>query len=188
MKDEAIVGLYWERDENALSESRNAYGNYCMHIAHNLLHDTMDSEECLNDVLLAAWNSIPPHRPSNLKTYLGKLARETAVDRLRRKCAMKRTSHAENLPLDELEEVIGGCDVEAFIEGEELSHLLNVFLRSLREDDRNIFIRRYWFYDSVRSISERYGFGQSKVLVTLKRTRDKLSGFLKKEGYLNEKR
>ncbi len=188
MKDEAIVELYWERDENALSESRKSYGNYCMYIARNLLGDIKDSEECLDDVLLAAWNSIPPHRPSNLKTYLGKLARETAVDCLRRKSALKRTDGTDDLPFDELEEVIGDYDVETVMEEKELSQLVTEFLRSLREDERNIFIRRYWFYAPVRSISQRYGFGQSKVLVTLKRTRDKLAEFLKKEGYLNEKR
>lgn len=184
MQDSQIVKLFWDRNEEAIAQARDVYASYCTYIAQNLLHDPLDTEECLNDVLLSAWNSIPPQKPSNLKTYLGKLTRENAVDRLRKKTAQKRFSGIPAASLDELEEIIGENTVEAAITEKELSHLISVFLRSAREDERNIFIRRYWFYDSVKSISDRYGMGQSKVLVTLKRTRDKLAQYLKTEGYI----
>lgn len=183
MRDDEMIGLFFERNEDAVAEAKKKYEKYCRYIASNILHDAGSADECFNDVLLAAWNSIPPQRPSNLGTYLGKLTREIAVDHLRKKCAKKR--YLESAPsLDELEEIIGGCDVESKICEEELSRLVSHFLRSLGEDERNIFIRRYWYYDPVKAICARYGFGQSKVLVTLKRTRDKLALYLKKEGYL----
>ena len=183
MRDDEIVKLFWERNEQALTESRDQYAQYCLYIAGNVLHDRQDSEECLNDVLLQAWKSIPPERPMNLKTYLGKLTRNAAVDCLRKKCAAKRIPAGMMTPLDELEEVVGDSDVESSIQAEELSHLISLFLRSVREEERNVFLRRYWYYDSVKEIQDRYGFGKSKVLVMLKRTRDKLAKYLKKEGY-----
>lgn len=184
MNDSDIVNLFWARNEDAISESKKGYETYCLYIAQNLLNDRQDSEETLNDVLLAAWKSIPPQRPNNLKTYLGKLTREIAVDRLRKNGAKKRVPNEEISSLDELEELIGAYDVEQAVTESELSSLLSAFLRSIREDDRTIFIRRYWHYDSVKTICAKYGFGQSKVLVSLKRTRDKLALYLKKEGYL----
>lgn len=182
MKDEALIALFWERNEDAVTETKSVYGAYCALIAQNLLRDARDTEECVNDVMFAAWNSIPPQRPASLKTYLGRLTRNRAVDRLRQKNAQKRAG--ETLPLDELEELIGKSDVEEAMQGQELARLLSAFLRSLKEDERNIFIRRYWFFDSVKSICARYGFGQSKVLVSLARTREKLAEYLRKEGYL----
>ena len=184
MRDDEIVKLFWERNERALTESKDLYAQYCLYIAGNVLHDRQDSEECLNDVLLAAWKSIPPERPSNLKTYLGKLTRETAIDRLRIKYAGKRIPDEMMTSFEELEEVIGDSDVETSIQVEELSHLISVFLRTVREEDRNMFLRRYWYYDSIKEIEDMYGYGKSKVRMMLKRTRDKLAQYLKKEGYL----
>ena len=184
MRDDEIVKLFWERNEQAITEAKDQYAQYCLYIAENVLHDRQDSEECLNDVLFQAWKSIPPERPMNLKTYLGKLTRNAAVDCLRKKCAAKRIPAGMMTPLDELEEVIGDSDVESAIQAEELSHLISLFLRGVREEERNVFLRRYWYYDSVKEIQDRYGYRKSKVLVMLKRTRDKLAQYLKKEGYL----
>ena len=184
MRDDEIVKLFWERNERALTESKDLYAQYCLYIAENVLHDRQESEECLNDVLLAAWKSIPPERPSNLKTYLGKLMRETAIDRLRIKCAGKRIPDEMMTSFEELEEVIGDSDVESAIRVEELSRLITAFLRTVREEDRNVFLRRYWYYDSIKEIEDMYGYGKSKVRMMLKRTRDKLARYLKKEGYL----
>ena len=184
MRDDEIVKLFWERNEQAIAEAKRQYTQYCLYIAENVLHDRQDSEECLNDVLLQAWKSIPPERPMNLKAYLGKLTRNAAVGCLRKKCAAKRIPAGMMTPLDELEEVVGDSDVESAIQAEELSHLISFFLRSVREEERNVFLRRYWYYDSVKEIQDRYGFGKSKVTVMLKRTRDKLAKYLKKEGYL----
>ena len=184
MNDSEIIKLFRDRNEAAITESKNKYEDYCIYIADNLLHNKQDSEECLDDVLLAAWNSIPPQAPGNLRSYLGKLTRESAVDRLRKKYAGRRTPPEAMIPLDELEQIIGEYDVDSSVGEAELSRLISTFLRSVREDDRNIFIRRYWHYDPVKTISQRYGFSQSKVLVSLKRTRDKLAEYLKKEGYI----
>ena len=184
MNDEALIRQFRDRDEDAIDAAKKQYGSYCVYIAKNILQDPLDAEECLNDVLLAAWNSIPPQRPQNLKTYLGKLAREIAVDRWRRNQAQKRISPTSVIPLDELEDLVGESSVEESLEEAELSRSIFEFLRSLPETERNLFIRRYWYCDSIEQIRKRYGFGKSRVTVTLKRTRDKLAAYLKKEGYL----
>ena len=188
MDDDLIVGLFRDRDENAIAEAKKRYEAYCMYIANNILTSRQDAEECVNDVLLAAWNSIPPQEPKNLKTYLGKLTRETAIDRFRMNTAKKRVNDEAVVPLDEIADVIGGFDVETEVEEAELSRLISKYLRSVNETKRNVFIRRYWYYDSVQMICERYGFKKSKVISILKRTRDDLAGYLRKEGYYFEKR
>ena len=184
MHDKVIVQKFWDRDERAISESKKRYENYCLYIANNILSDRQDAEECLNDALLAAWNSIPPQKPKNLRTYLGKLIREIAIDRWRKNKAQKRISSEFLVSLDELEGIIGENEVDSSIEEAELSRLISLFLRSVRETERNVFVRRYWYCDSIRSICGRYGFGKSKVLMMLKRMRDKLTEYLKKEGYI----
>ena len=184
MNDGAIVQLFWNRDETAVEETKKKYEGYCHSIAQNILFNAQDSEECLNDVLLAAWNSIPPQKPENLKAYLGKLTREIAVDCWRKNRAGKRITSDFIVSLDELEEMIGEYDVESTVAEAELSRLLSCFLRALKETERNVFVRRYWYHDPIERICARYGFGKSKVLMLLKRTRDKLAAYLKKEGYL----
>ena len=184
MEDGAIVELFWDRNEEALAHTEGAYGAYCKTIANNLLHDAEDAKECLDDTLLAAWNSIPPKKPGCLRTYLGKLTREIAVDRLRKKLAEKRIPLEATVPFDELEAVVGENGVDEAVGVSELARLVSAFLRAEKEIDRDLFIRRYWYYDSVEDLCRRYGFGRSRVLVKLKRTRDKLALYLKKEGYL----
>lgn len=184
MNDERLVQQFWDRNEDAITGSKRQYGSYCLYIAENILHNREDSEECLNDALLAAWESIPPKRPENLKTYLGKLIRETAISRWRKNKAAKRITPDSVVSLDELEEMIGESRVEESVEEEELSRSISSFLRAVKETERNIFVRRYWYYDSIDSICTRYGFSKGKVLMTLKRTRDKLAEHLKKEGYI----
>lgn len=184
MEDEAIVTGLWARDEAALAEAERKYGRYCLAIARNVVFDDAEAQGCVNDALLAAWNSIPPQRPANLKTYLGRLARQTAIDLWRRSRAAKRGGGEAVLPLDELEEVVGGSTVEASVEEAELSRSISAFLRTVRESDRNVFVRRYWYCDSVEAICTRFGFGRSRVLMSLKRTRDRLADHLRKEGFL----
>ena len=184
MNDKLLVQQFWDRDEAAIRGAKKQYEQYCLYIANNVLQNRLDAEECLNDALLAAWNSIPPQRPQNLKTYLGKLIREIAVNRWHRNRAQKRITPESIVSLDELEEMVGTSAVEEAVEEEDLAHAISVFLRKLPETQRNLFIRRYWYYDSIEQICKRYGFGKSKVTVTLKRTRDKLAEHLKKEGYL----
>lgn len=184
MNDDVLVREILNRNEAGLASAKTQYGAYCLYIANNVLHSEQDAEECLNDALLAAWNSIPPQQPDNLKTYLGKLIREIAVDRLRRNTAQKRVAPAALVPLDELEELVGNASVEERMEEAELSRMISAFLQTLPETERTLFIRRYWYYDSVKQICARFGFSKSKVTVTLMRTREKLAKYLKKEGYL----
>ena len=183
MDDAFLVRMFLDRDETAIREAKERYEPYCRAIARNILQNSEDAEECVSDALLAAWNSIPPQRPRNLKTYLGKLVREIAVDRWRRSRAQKRAAPSPVLPLDELEDLIGENTVDEAIGEAELAREISSFLRTLSATERLLFVRRYWYYDSIEAIRDRTGFGKSKVTVTLKRTRDKLAVHLKKAGY-----
>ena len=184
MNDQAIVKKFWDRDEDAISDSMKQYKDYCLYIANNVLHDRQDAEECLNDALLAAWNSIPPQKPENLRTYLGKLIREIAVNRWKKNRRQKRIPSEIVQSLDEIAEMVSDGDFDAELEQAELSRAISRFLYSVDETKRNVFIRRYWHYDTIDSICKRYGFGKSKVLMMLKRTRDDLARYLKKEGFI----
>ncbi|MBP5271008.1 MAG: RNA polymerase sigma factor [Clostridia bacterium] len=155
-----------------------------MYIANNVLRDRLDAEEVFNDALLAAWNSIPPQNPANLKTYLGKLTREIAINRWKKNKRQKRIPSEITQSLDEIAEMVSGGDFEEGLEQAELSREISRFLFSIDETKRNVFIRRYWHYDSIESICQRYGFGKSRVLMMLKRTRDDLARHLKKEGFI----
>ena len=181
MSDAEIVRLFLGRDESAPAVAEKAYGAYCLYIARNVIGDERDAEECLNDVLLAAWESIPPQRPENLKTYLGKLTRDFAVDRWRRNNAQKRRP-VSLASLDELEGLVADCGA-ADVGELELTQLISTFLRSEGETERNVFIRRYWYYDSIDAISKRFGLGKSNVKMMLKRVRERLAVYLRKEGY-----
>jgi len=186
MKDHEIVNLFWERSEDALTETQRVYQKYCSYIAFHILGNQEDADECVNDALHAAWNSIPPKKPENLKTYLGKLVREISVSRWRETHAAKRTPSEYLLSLEEIEEVGRDEDFTDTINAEILSQAISDFLRTLPEDKRNLFIRRYWYNDSIRELCERFGYQESKVKVSLKRVRDKLSIYLKKRGYYHE--
>ena len=183
MTDAEIVRLYFDRDEEALAQTKRLYGSYCLTVSRNILRDVRDAEECVNDALLASWRSIPPQKPENLKAYLGKLTRELAIDRLRIKDAKKRGESAATACFEELEEVLEGGDVEEKMLEEELSALISRYLRSKDEKARGFFIRRYWYCDPIEEIARRYDCGKSKVKMTLMRMRAELCEYLKKEGY-----
>ena len=183
MEDSRIVELYWQRDEAAIAETEKKYGRYCLSIAKNILFDREDSEECVNDALLGAWNAIPPHKPAMLSVFLGKITRRTALKKLRAMSAIKRGGNSRETSLDELEELIpSGKSIDEEIEGKALTELINGFLDKLPAAERRVFLRRYWYFDSVKAIAERYGYSESKVKVMLKRTRDKLRVRLAEEG------
>ena len=184
MNDPEIIEAFCARNEDAIAESKKKYGDYCVYIAKNVLHDDGEAEECLNDALLAAWQSIPPQRPENLKAYLGKLSREIAIDRWRANTRKKRVRSEYVRSLDEIGGIVSGGDLCDELGEAELSREISRFLYSIDETKRNVFIRRYWYCDPVKSICRRYGFGKSKVLMMLKRTRDDLAEHLKKEGYI----
>lgn len=182
MEDSRIVELYWQRDEAAIAETQKKYGRYCFAIADGILHNAFDAEECVSDTWSGAWNAMPPHRPAVLSTFLGKLTRRAALKKLRAQTAEKRGGGEVPAVLDELEECIPAPSrVDEALEAKALAELLNAFLQTLRADERNVFLRRYWYLDAVRDIASRFGFSESKVKMMLKRTRDKLALRLEKE-------
>lgn len=183
MDDAAIIDLYWTRDEQALAETEQKYGAYCRTIARNILYSPEDTEECVSDTWLGAWNSMPPKRPSILSAFLGRITRNLALDRWKAAHADKRGGGTLPLALDELDECIaakGG--VEAAMDEKELSRAIDAFLRTLPERECNLFLRRYWFLDSVREIARRYRLNENNVKSILFRTREKLRKYLQQEG------
>lgn len=185
MEDSQIVELYWQKNADAITETANKYGSYCFAIAENILHNPEDSEECVNDTWLHAWNAIPPQRPDVLRMFLAKITRNLSFDRFNARNAEKRGGGEIMLVLDELAECLaGGTNVEAAYEGKELEQCIQCFVRSLSERDGNVFLRRYFFTEPVAVIAERYGLTENHVMVILNRTRKKLKLELMKEGYL----
>ena len=185
MDDSAIVELYLSRSENAIDETAKKYGGYCMTVAENILHDRSDSEECVNDTYLRAWNSIPPHKPKMLGTFLGKITRNLAIGKYRGENAQKRGGGQVALALDELAECVTADAVdpaEKVTDDIALRGAINRFLASLSDDARLIFMRRYWYLCSVAEIADDLGVGESRVKMSLLRSREKLRAFLEKEG------
>lgn len=182
MEDREIVELFWARAESAITETVKKYGGYCRTIAMNILHSHEDAEECLSDTWLGAWNAMPPQRPATLPPLLGRIARNAALDIWRRQNAAKRNAGFD-LALDELGECVGGAPLEDELESKRLGEAVAAFLDGLSPQQRRVFLRRYWYCDSIEDIAHRYGFGQSKVKSMLLRIRQKLKEYLIKEGF-----
>lgn len=181
MNDSQIIALYWERNEDAIRETDQVYGPGLFAISDRLLHSRQDAQESVNDTYLETWNTVPPQRPVYFFAYLAKICRNFSLARIQWNTAAKR--NAEVIALTrEMEECIPDRSIERRLEGEELGQLLNVFLDSISSENRRIFLRRYWFSDSVQEISDRYHISQSKVKTQLHRTRKKLKDFLEQEG------
>lgn len=184
MQDESIVALYWKRDEEAIKETKDKYERYLFKIAYNILSDMEDSKESINDTYLAAWNSMPSHKPNILSTYLGKLTRRISIDIFRRKNRDKRKASEYALSLTELEDCITeGDSLEDTMEVKLLASAINEFLHTLPADARNLFIGRYYFLDSLRDVAEYCGMSESRAKSLLFRTRCNLKIFLEKEGF-----
>lgn len=184
MEDAGIVRLYWERSERALAETAAKYGNYCYSIAYHILDSKEDAEESVNDTYHDAWNSMPPHRPSILSTFLGKITRRISIDKWRNRNAKKRGGGEMPLVLDELQECItDDKSVEKAYERQHLSEVVNRFVKSLPETEQKVFLCRYWYMDPVAEIGRQFGFSESKVKSMLHRTREKLRLVLSKEGF-----
>lgn len=183
MEDARIVDLYWARSETAIDETSAKYGKYCYAIAHNILANTEDADESVNDTYLAAWNSIPPQRPSVLSSFLGKITRRISIDKWRTRNAEKRGGGEIILALDELSDCVPSSrNVEQEVEAAMLGKLIDNFVMSLPITERRVFICRYWYLDPIASICQQFGFSQSKVKVMLHRTRNSLRYYLEKEG------
>lgn len=187
MEDKEIVDLYLARDEAAISATARKYGNYCYSVAYNILYSKEDAEESVNDTYLGAWNSIPPHMPDVLSAYLGKITRNISLKRRRDKLAQKRGAGEVSLAYEELVDCIpANHDMDAALGAKELAVHINRFLSALPATERHVFICRYWYFDSISSISRQFGFRETKVKSMLFRTRNKLRNKLKKEGVLIE--
>lgn len=182
MDDCRIVELYWRRSESAINETALKYGRYCYAIANNILSDARDAQESVNDTYLGAWNSMPPHRPSVLSTFLGKITRRVSLKRREKEHAAKRGGEL-GTALAELPECLTSPDdVERDVELRDLSLALDRFLASVPRVERDVFVSRYWFLAPISEISDKFGFSLSKTKVMLFRTRGKLRDFLQKEG------
>lgn len=183
MEDHAIIELYWERSEDAISKTAAKYGGYCYTIAYNILSNNEDAEESVNDTWLAAWNTMPPRRPKLLAAFLGKMTRYISLDRWKNRTARKRGGGEVPLVLEELEECISEEDsVEKEYLQKEFAKSLNQFVENLPDVERKVFLCRYWYMDSIETIAERFGFSESKVASMLHRTRGKLRKMLEQEG------
>lgn len=184
MDDEKIVQLYWDRNEQAIPATADKYGNYCTSIAKNILGSHEDTEECVNDTYMSAWNSIPPHRPGILSTFLGKITRNLSIKRYRHNTADKRGGGQAAVVLNEIAELVSDTDsVEQAIDRRELVKAIDRFLDGLPTDKKNIFVCRYWYFDSISDIAKRFGMTESNVSVTLKRLRLKLYNYLIERGF-----
>lgn len=185
MTDDEIVELYWKRMEAAVSVSEKRYGRYCRSIAHHILNNREDSEECVNDTWLNAWNAIPPQRPNRLSLFLGKITRNLAFDKYKLNRAAKRGGGEITLILEELDECVpSGCSTEQEVLDRELEEIINRFLHSLPERESSIFLSRYWYGNPIRIISGQFSMAENNVKASLYRSRAKLRQYLEKEGIL----
>lgn len=183
INDNKILDLYWARNEEALDATMDKYGRILYKVAHNILHDNQDAEECVNDTLLKAWDAIPPKNPEFFGAYLAKIARNFSLQRWRAYSAAKRGGGQATLILDELVETIPHpSTAEQNFEYIQTINAINKYLGNLDEDARVVFVRRYFFGDSVEDICTRFTASQSKIKSMLFRARNKLKEHLEKEG------
>ena len=185
MEDREIVALYWSRSETAIDETRLKYEPYLMKIAKNILKDSEDCRECVNDTYLRAWNSIPPHRPAVLSTYLGKITRQGAIDGVRKQHAARRGADSYACALEELGDTVpGGETPEQQVAARELADSIGQFLWTLPPQTRHVFLWRYYYFDDIPTIANRSGMSRAKVKSLLYRTRQQLKTHLVREGFL----
>lgn len=180
--DETIVNLYWARSESAINETDKKYGNYCTQIAMNILHNKEDSEECVNDTYFKTWNSIPTQRPTILRAFLGQITRNLSLDKYKKRRVQKRGGNEVELIFSELENCVSStATVEAEYEAGSIAKIIDNFLDSINSDNRIIFVRRYFYADSIKTIAARFQMSESKVMSILFRTRNKFKAYLEKE-------
>lgn len=183
MDDGQIVGLYWKRSENAISETANKYGRYCYYIAYNILRNNEDSEECVNDTYMKAWNAMPPQCPKCLSTFLGKITRNLSLNLFHHNNAAKRNPGQYIYALEEFAECVSYQSGAEEVENRDvIISTFNRFLEQLSKRDRKVFVRRYWYFSSIAEIAKEYGLSEENVKVILLRSRKKLKIILEEEG------
>lgn len=184
MDDAKIVQLYWDRDEQAILATADKYGSYCASIAKNILGNQEDAEECVNDTYLNAWKSMPPHRPGILSAFLGKITRNLSFNRYKQNVADKRGGGEVPVVFDEIAELVSDTDsVEQEVDRKELVKAIDSFLDRLPAGKKSIFVCRYWYFDSISDIADRFGMTENNVSVTLNRLRLKLRNYLLERGF-----
>ena len=185
MEDCRIVDLYWQRNETAIDQTERKYGKYLRTVAYNILADREDSQESVNDTYLAAWDSMPPHRPDSLCAYLSKLTRRISIDLFRKRTSQKRGGGEYSLSLEELDSCLsGGNTTELAIDRQLLTDAIAAYLRSVTDEARNVFLCRYYYLDPVKTIAGYLHISESKVKILLHRTRQGLWEYLQKEGFV----
>lgn len=183
MDDSAIIELYWQRSEDAISETNTKYGSYCFKIANNILSNKEDSDECVNDTWLRVWNAIPPKKPEKFRIFLGKITRNLSFDKYKKANTIKRSGEMLFI-LDELSECIsGGNTTEDEVNLKLLGESITKFLHTLSEREREIFLRRYFYAEAVNEIAEKTKLTANNVSTILSRTRARLREHLEKEGF-----
>ena len=184
MDDKRIVGLFFERSERAIVELSEKYGATCIRIADNILNNRSDAEECVNDAYLALWNTMPPESPDPLFAYVCRIVRNLALKKYRSNTAAKRNSYYD-VALDEIEDSFpSSSSVEEEAEAKETARAMGAFLESLDKESRIMFVRRYWYADSIEELASLFGTSRHNVSVRLSRIRKKLKKHLVKEGVL----
>ena len=182
MDDQKIIELFYERSEQAITELSKKYGSLCEKIADNILNNHLDAEECVNDAYLAVWNTIPPQNPDSLVSYVCRIVRNQAIKKYHENTALKRNSIYDT-SLDELEEVLpSSASVEGELEAKEVSAMIDRFLETLDKQSRTMFIRRYWYSDSIEEIALSFKTSKHYISVRLSRIRKALKKYLVKEG------
>ena len=183
--EKQIIDLLFKRDQSAIVALSEKYSKAILSLSKNVLGDSCTAEECLNDTLLALWNNIPPERPEHLYAYVLKIARNVSLKRARHDSSQKRRGAVRDLALDELYEVADKSEAIEGLMASELGSRISAFAKALGDADRAIFIKRYFLYESVKKIASELDFGESRVKMSLSRSRTKLYKILKKEGYVN---
>lgn len=183
MNDEEIITLFWNRDETAISKTKQKYGKTLEALAYRMLRNVQDAEECCNDTYLELWNAIPPNRPLRFKAFAMRILRCNAINRIDWKTAQKRNCIQVELTR-EMEETIPDGKLSASCSSEELGKYLNKYLHSLPAIKRALFIRRYWYGDSIRELAQSFDMSKSNVKTSLCRIRNGLKEYLSKEGLM----
>jgi len=184
MEDHEIIQLYFRRDEAAIAESDAKYGKYCFTVANNILMSRQDSEECVNDTWLRAWQAMPPQKPGFLQQFFVKITRNLSLDRYRARQSRKRGGGELAAALEELGGCVsGGTDPACVVEQRALEESLLAFLGAIAQRDRAIFLRRYFYVEDYSTIAKNFSMKEANVRLVLSRTRQKLRDYLRKEGF-----
>ena len=181
MEDAKIIQLYWDREESAITQTKQKYGNSMEQLAYRLLFNRQDTEECCSDTYWELWNALPPNRPTRLKAFIMRICRCNAINRLEKKEAKKRKCVIVELT-KELEETIPDRTLRDVATENELAMYIQEYLKGLPSNKRILFVRRYWYGDSIRELAEAFHMSQSGVKVSLFRMREQLKAYLIKHG------